>query len=93
MIAPSRTDLERAVTRRSRSFFVRDVEDRVRDLKSAAEGRRVLVVGGGGSIGAATTRALLALSPASVDVHLVKRELDAEALAPLVAPTAVEASA
>jgi FlaA1/EpsC-like NDP-sugar epimerase len=68
MTAPSRTDLEQLITGRLVSFFDRDVGDHSSELRVAAEGRRVLVVGGAGSIGAATTRSLLGLRPAAVHI-------------------------
>ena len=68
MTGPSRTDLEQLITGRRSSFFRPDIERRAPELSSAVEGRRVLVVGGGGSIGGATARALLELRPAAMHV-------------------------
>ncbi|MEO6748424.1 MAG: polysaccharide biosynthesis protein [Casimicrobiaceae bacterium] len=68
MSLPMLADLEDAVTGRSRSYFADDIADHQRTLRTQVEGRNVLVVGGGGSIGSATTRAVLALRPASIDI-------------------------
>ena len=65
---PRLADFERTVTARARSFFADDIAAREASLTAAIRGRRILVVGGGGSIGAATTRALLAYAPAGVVV-------------------------
>lgn len=56
------------VTRRSRSQFAADIAARESDLRAVVEGKRVLVVGGAGTIGAATTGLLADLRPASLHV-------------------------
>jgi len=66
---PSQVELERMVTGRLESFFSRDIAAGSDRMSEAVRGRRILVVGGGGSIGCATTKALLALRPASL--HMV----------------------
>jgi FlaA1/EpsC-like NDP-sugar epimerase len=68
MKLPPLADLERAVTRRSGSYFAGDMQRRADELRRAVAGRRILVIGGGGSIGGATTRALLAYAPAALHV-------------------------
>lgn len=78
MTVPLLTDLETFVTGRPRSLFARDIERRAQTLRSVVEGRNVLVVGGGGSIGSATTRALLALRPATIHVVDVSENYLAE---------------
>jgi FlaA1/EpsC-like NDP-sugar epimerase len=68
MRLPLLPDLERLVTSRARSPFAEDIERRRGDLERAIGGSRVLVVGGGGSIGSATARALLAYRPSAIHV-------------------------
>ena len=63
-----RDSLSRMATGRETSRFAADVaksHDRIRD---AVAGKRVLVIGGAGSIGSSTVRALLPVGPAAVDV-------------------------
>jgi FlaA1/EpsC-like NDP-sugar epimerase len=55
-------------TGRTESLFATDVESRRGELLSRIRGSRILVVGGSGSIGAATVAAVTAYSPASVHV-------------------------
>jgi len=64
----SQSDLDRAVLRRSVSLFAEEVESRRRDLREVVGGARVLVVGGGGTIGSATTMLLADLGPACLHV-------------------------
>ena len=68
MNLPPLAELEAAVTRRSASCFAADIERRRDELQSVIVGRRLLVIGGGGSIGSATTRALLEFAPAAIHV-------------------------
>ncbi|MGE5101004.1 MAG: polysaccharide biosynthesis protein, partial [Deltaproteobacteria bacterium] len=68
MRLPLLPDLERLVTSRARSPFAEDIERRRGDLEHAIGGGRILVVGGGGSIGSATARALLAYRPSAIHV-------------------------
>jgi FlaA1/EpsC-like NDP-sugar epimerase len=58
--------LGRLVTRRERSLFAGDVEAHGDTLREAISGKRILVVGGGGTIGSATTSLLFDYDPASV---------------------------
>jgi FlaA1/EpsC-like NDP-sugar epimerase len=66
--APIQADLERTVTGRAQSFFADDVASHGHAIRDAVDGRRVLVVGGGGSIGSATLRALLPHCPSALHV-------------------------
>lgn len=63
-----RNSLARLATGRDDSRFSSDVARMAAQLRTAVAGRRLLVVGGAGSIGAATVRALLPFGPAAVDV-------------------------
>lgn len=63
-----RNSLATLATGRDGSRFAADVSRAEPVLQEAVAGRRVLVVGGAGSIGAATVRALLPLKPAALDV-------------------------
>ena len=60
--------LSQLATGRTTSRFAADVATGAAALQSTVAGRRVLVIGGAGSIGSATVRALLPLRPATVDV-------------------------
>lgn len=60
--------LERVVTRRDESVFATDFLAKRETIAARLNGRRVLVVGGAGSIGAITTRLLLDFEPAAVHV-------------------------
>lgn len=61
-------DLETVVTGRSNSEFKSDIESRRRELNDAIRGKRILVVGGGGSIGSSTTSLLVDFAPSTLDV-------------------------
>jgi FlaA1/EpsC-like NDP-sugar epimerase len=63
-----RDGLEAAVTRRRESLFARDVDANRDRIAGALDGKRVLVIGGAGSIGAATTRLILDYGPAALHV-------------------------
>ena len=70
MTAPdlSPDTLDQHFVDRAESFFAHDVaQNRVR-LSEALKGRRVLVVGGAGSIGSMTTRLLVGFAPSAVHV-------------------------
>lgn len=60
--------LDAAVSRRSHSYFQADIDSRSGELREAVAGKRVLVVGGGGTIGSATTTLIADLSPAALHV-------------------------
>lgn len=77
---PSRTELASVVTGRPASMFTDDVTAHAETTAAKVEGRRVLVVGGAGSIGAATVRGLLAYAPRLL--HVV--DLDENSLVELV---------
>jgi FlaA1/EpsC-like NDP-sugar epimerase len=55
-------------TGRDRSIFAADVAAHTDQINAAFGGKRVLIIGGAGSIGAATLRAILPFDPASVHV-------------------------
>ncbi len=61
-------ELGRLVTRRDQSLFAADIAERDGVLRAAIAGKRILVVGGGGTIGSATTGLLFRYEPASVMV-------------------------
>ena len=77
-LAPAQAELEQLVTGRATSFFADDVEAARDRIAEGLRGKRVLVVGGGGSIGAATTRAILVHQPACVHVVDVSENYLAE---------------
>jgi len=60
--------LAHLATRREHSLFARDVAVRSSALESALEGSRVLVIGGAGSIGAATVAQIARYAPRSLHV-------------------------
>jgi FlaA1/EpsC-like NDP-sugar epimerase len=60
--------LDEIVTRRQHSLFAPDLEANAAVVAEAVRGRRVLVVGGGGSIGSTTTRLLISYGPQAVHV-------------------------
>lgn len=64
----SRSTLDALVTRRQSSIFSADTKARAASLAAAIAGRRVLVVGGAGSIGSMTTRLLADHRPAALHV-------------------------
>ncbi len=77
---PSRADLAAVVTGRTTSLFKQDVHAHAAAIDHAVRGRRVLVLGGAGSIGAATVRQLMAHAPRLL--HAV--DLDENSLVELV---------
>ncbi len=60
--------LSTLVTGRTSELFLPDVESHYGELKDRLDGNRILVIGGAGSIGGATVRALLAFGPAALHV-------------------------
>jgi FlaA1/EpsC-like NDP-sugar epimerase len=68
MTVPDAEALGRLVVRRERSLLADDLETHADALHDRVEGRRVLVVGGAGSIGSSTVRALAPLRPAVLHV-------------------------
>lgn len=60
--------LDSLVLRRERSQFAGDLLARDADLRAAVAGKRVLIVGGGGTIGSATTMLVSRLGPAALHV-------------------------
>jgi len=67
-LTPQIEAMTRAVTGRSDSLFAEDIAAQRETITAAVSGRRILVVGGAGSIGSATIRELLAYAPASLAV-------------------------
>lgn len=66
LISPER--LGSLATKRTAELFYDDVESRRPELCTGLEGRRVLVVGGAGSIGSATVAALAEFNPLALHV-------------------------
>ncbi len=60
--------LDRAVLRRDRSHFCPDLVEQRAALRDAVGGKRVLVVGGGGTIGSATTMLIADLAPSALHI-------------------------
>lgn len=67
-LTPRIEGLARRVTGRATSLFQPDCDAQAGALREAIAGRRVLVAGGAGSIGAATIRELLAHEPSALAV-------------------------
>src|ERR687883_1555779 len=61
-------ELDQIATGRAHSLFDADMIARARELEAGIEGQRVLVLGGAGSIGAATIELLLRYRPAAVHI-------------------------
>src|SRR6266511_3683729 len=61
-------ELDYLVTRRKQSLFWSDLNAYSADISAKLRGRRVLVIGGGGSIGSATTSLLVDYAPSVVHV-------------------------
>ena len=62
------SSLNRLATGRASSLFASDISAQADSLRSALTGRRILVTGGGGSIGRATVELLFGYAPAAVHV-------------------------
>ena len=67
-IGPDVRALEEVVVHRPHSLFGQEMASAERAIKARLDQARVLVVGGGGSIGSITTRLLLSFGPAAVHV-------------------------
>lgn len=78
LAAHSSDELETRITGRSQSLLAQDMETHRQAMKEAIAGARVLVVGGGGSIGSATTLILSTLNPACLHVVDVNENYLAE---------------
>jgi FlaA1/EpsC-like NDP-sugar epimerase len=78
--APSRSDLAKLVTQRCDPLFAADVSSHAEVVADVIGGRRVLVIGGAGSIGSATVREIARFKPRQL--HVV--DLDENGLAELV---------
>jgi FlaA1/EpsC-like NDP-sugar epimerase len=68
VIGPDVGALEAVVVHRPHSLFSKDVAGAEHAIKARLGGARILVVGGGGSIGSITTRLLLSFGAATVHV-------------------------
>jgi FlaA1/EpsC-like NDP-sugar epimerase len=60
--------IQNVITKRSESFFTKDLETYHKDLVAAIEGKSVLVIGGAGTIGSSYIRALLKYKPGKLVV-------------------------
>lgn len=60
--------LDIVATGRSKSLFSGDIQDRTAELSDAIKGRRILVVGGAGTIGSSTSRLIVNFEPAAIHV-------------------------
>lgn len=67
-LTPQIEAMTRTVTGRDASLFAADVAAQGARIAAAVAGRRILVVGGAGSIGSATIRELVAFAPAALAV-------------------------
>ncbi|HTY72693.1 MAG TPA: polysaccharide biosynthesis protein [Actinomycetes bacterium] len=67
-LPPSRASLAALVAQRERSLFAHDVLAHADALREALHGRRVLVIGGAGSIGSATVHEIARVGPAALHV-------------------------
>jgi FlaA1/EpsC-like NDP-sugar epimerase len=67
-LTPQIETMTRAVTRRAAPLFAADLAGQATRIADAIAGRRVLVVGGAGSIGSATIAQLIAYDPACLAV-------------------------
>ena len=85
---PDREKLDQAVTRRDRSYFAADIEGQTDHISAKLRGRRVLVVGGGGSIGSATTMLIAKYMPAAIHVVDISENYLAELVRDLRASSA-----
>ena len=63
-------EIDYIVTRRKQSLFQGDLNAHSARISAKLRGRRVLVIGGGGSIGSATTRLLVDYAPRVVHVTM-----------------------
>ena len=60
--------ISKYVTRRPESMFLKDLHTHQKELTAAIEGKRVLVIGGAGSIGSSYIKALLPFKPKTLVV-------------------------
>lgn len=68
LLARDSDTFDALVVRRSTSLFVNDLRTLRRNIADRICGKRILVVGGGGTIGSMTTRLVLSYAPAAVHV-------------------------
>jgi FlaA1/EpsC-like NDP-sugar epimerase len=67
-LSSAHAEIDHVVTRRKGSLFRSDLNAHSAEISAQLRGRRVLVIGGGGSIGSATTCLLLGYAPSAVHV-------------------------
>ncbi|MFW2335034.1 polysaccharide biosynthesis protein, partial [Ilumatobacter sp.] len=67
-IDPDLTPLDRHVIGRTTSFFGADLERSVDELRESIGGSTMLIIGGAGSIGGSTMRAILSFAPREIHV-------------------------
>ena len=60
--------INKYVTKRPESMFLKDINDNRKELEKSIEGKTVLVIGGAGSIGSSFIKAILPFKPASLIV-------------------------
>ncbi len=60
--------IKKHITKRAESFFEKDITDNYETLKSNIEGKSVLVIGGGGTIGSSYIKSILRFKPSKVVV-------------------------
>lgn len=65
---PAEDELAWHILGRSKSRFAHDIEENWERIAEAIAGKRILVVGGGGTIGSSTFRQLLRFAPAALHV-------------------------
>jgi FlaA1/EpsC-like NDP-sugar epimerase len=68
LVGSGMQQLAALATGRGKSLFQEDLDRCRAQLRAEIEGRRILVIGGAGSIGAATVRTLVQFSPAALHV-------------------------
>ena len=56
------------ITKRPSSFFIKDIESNKQKLSSEIKGKKVLVIGGAGTIGSSFVKAILPFEPSSLVV-------------------------
>jgi FlaA1/EpsC-like NDP-sugar epimerase len=67
-ISANMNDLIARILKRTRSMFDEDIRQNSDKLRTSVTGKRILVIGGGGSIGSITTELLVELCPRCVHV-------------------------
>ena len=67
-MTPGNQELANLATGRGTSLFTADIEHSRDKLRSRIEGKRILVIGGAGSIGGSTVRSIVPFRPAALHV-------------------------